>query len=94
MSSPYFNDDQSADPQCGIGPSPDDASTGVTLGELRNGGVFRTASGFRGIKRNNLGGYQQVEVVSYEDGSYHYPADDTECWEIKLGGFPPRKEES
>lgn len=62
---------------------PDDASS-VPLYSLRPGAILSTATGWRGIKS------ESGLCCSYDDGSLVSFDPATPCWEIRLGGWPPR----
>jgi hypothetical protein len=62
-------------------PNPADASTGTPYKDIRPGDVFRTASGFRGMKR------ACGLCVSHADGGDVMLDGDCECWRIVIGGW-------
>lgn len=65
------------------GGHPDDC-TSVRLDSLRPGAILSTVTGWRGIKD------EAGLCCSYDDGSVVSFDPSTPCWEIRLGGWPPR----
>lgn len=63
----------------------DDKSTGTPFRDIRPGAVFRTARNFIATKRGHF------LCVSHKDGADVWIDPDTECWEIKIGGWLPGK---
>jgi hypothetical protein len=65
-----------------------DDCTSVPLSSLRLGALFRTKSGWRGMKTPGYS-LDLVNGRSYEDGGRTVFPADTPCWEITLGGWQP-----
>ncbi len=61
-----------------------DDSTSTPFSQIRCGAIFSTVTGWRGLKANN------GHCYSYDDGSEAVFENEAECWNIIIGGWPPR----
>lgn len=64
-----------------VPPNPADASTGIPYRDVPPGKVFRSAGGFRGMKRAN------GQCVDHRNGGDVLLEEDRECWIIVVGGW-------